>query len=194
MSKEQDKQRTIKEFVDQNDKLISILGVFIGIFVFVQLIDQGIFAYALSILIWVIILVLWIELMEQYPSGDVNWRMILFEHAISFSFLAILLFVFVNYREFWSIGMYFFLWFLMASIVTMIVKKWVRLRRWLNLDTPPKTKWHRWASFITLTILVFGVGYIIAVAVAPQANKVLDEIKHTVDSVDVELKKMRQKQ
>ena len=86
------KKNRLDEFIESNQKLISVLGVFTALTVFTANLQFKVFGYALSFIFMSITLIIWVELLEKFPKGDAHWRLKIFETLLSFSFLALILY------------------------------------------------------------------------------------------------------
>jgi hypothetical protein len=84
-------------FVEENHKLLTVLGVFTALTVFAANLPLRPLGSMLSFLFMALTVTLWLELLERFPSKAAGWRMDWFETLLSFT-------VFILYSIGWSIS------------------------------------------------------------------------------------------
>lgn len=177
------KKNRLDEFIESNQKLISVLGVFTALTVFTANLQFKVFGYALSFIFMSITLIIWVELLEKFPKGDAHWRLKIFETLLSFSFLALILYWLLSYREIWHKIMFFPLTIIFATLLinifTIPIKKYDRFNRFFKTK-PGKLKIIRHLLFLIIIIFFFYVSLWLATIISPYINSLLDEMREEI--------------
>lgn len=116
------KPLSIAEFINENHKHISVIGIFTAVTLFATNIKILYFATALSFLFLTLTLFLWVELIGKFPSkgsGMLGW----FEAILAVSILVIVGYWFVEYRNVWSLILPYVFQLIIVGIVSAIIKK-----------------------------------------------------------------------
>jgi len=177
-------RNSLTDFINDNQKLISVLGVFTALTVFSANLPFKIMGYALSFIFFAVTLLVWIELLEKFPKGKANWRLRLFENLLSYSVLGIFLYWLLAYREIWQVMLVFPLTILLATLFTSIlilpIKRVALLQQFFAL-TPPRVHLLRHVLFFTISVLVLFLSFTISYRIAPPLNHILDEFHDQIE-------------
>jgi len=76
---------TLFQYIEENHKLITTLGVFTALTLFSRQITNGIFANLLSVLSLTLSLIVWLELSGRFPSKMGTYRLYWFESVLGFT-------------------------------------------------------------------------------------------------------------
>lgn len=167
---------TLSQFIESNQKLISVLGVFIALTVFTANLSFRAIGYALSFMFLTLTLIIWIELLEKFPSGEANWRLKVFEILLSYSFLGIIFYWLLAYREIWHSVLFLPLTIILATTITGVltfpIKKYDLFNRFFNTK-PGKLKIVRYVLFLLIIFFVLGISLRISFIISPPINKFL---------------------
>jgi hypothetical protein len=178
-----DDKITLTKFIEDNQKLISILGVFTALTVFTANLSVRALGYVLSFIFLSLTLIIWIELLEKFPRGDANWRLKLFEILLSYSFLGIIIYWLLAYPDIWNSFMFMPLGIILASIfislLTAPIKKYNLFNRFFKTK-PGKLKIVRYALFLSIISVVLAISFKISFAIAPPINEMLDTVRDKV--------------
>jgi uncharacterized membrane protein len=177
-------KNTLSKFIEDNHKLISVLGVFTAITVFSGNMQLRTLGYVLSFIFLLITLIIWTELLEKFPKGTATWRLTAFEDLLAFSFLGILLHWFVAYRDIWHYVMPLFLTIVLATILLGLFSHFIKKFDIFNRVFHVKAggfKFLRYVLLLTIILLVFWGSMIIAAVITQPINKVLDNIHEQIE-------------
>jgi len=113
---------TLKYFIDENHKLLSSIGIFIAITVFSMNLDADYFSIGLSFLFLLLTVLLWIELLRQFPqkgSNLLSW----FEVFLGITLLVLIFYWIIEYYQVWFIFLPFIFQMIVISVSVYPVKK-----------------------------------------------------------------------
>ena len=168
------KAPTLSGFIDENQRLISVLGVFTAICVFVGQLPIQWFAYMLSFAFTLLTVILWLELWSKFPSGSGDWKITTFENILALAVLALLTYVLVDFRRLWKSS------YLMLLIFTIILGGFSGVMKRFDLFNrlfrcrPGERRWLRHLMGVTVLVVVTGASIALANWIAPPLNSVLD--------------------
>lgn len=176
-----DKPR-LKPFIDENSKLISAIGLFIALVIFSKNIEMELFADLFAFVFLFIVIILWTELIEQFPSKEGSWKLIIFENIISYLVLGLVFYWLLEYR-YWSKA---FLIFPIAVLILSIISKIIKREKIFSWADKPKKRFKllRYLVATFLLITVFTISFIIAGLISEPVNNFLDNFKETIKSED----------
>lgn len=173
-------QNTLTNFIEQNQKIISVLGVFTALTVFTANLSFRAFGYALSFIFLSLTLLLWIEVLEKFPKGEANWRLKIFEILLSYTFLGIILYWLLSYREIWHSVMYLPVSIILATIFTSIVTWPIKKYDLFNIifrTKPTKRKFIRYTLYLIIILGILFISVQIANIISPPINALLVELR-----------------
>ncbi len=168
MNEQIENQKPVKislaTFVEENQKLLTVIGVFTAVTLFATNIKILYMATILSFLFLLLTLLLWIELINKFPktgSAILGW----FEAILGICILGLIFYWLVEYREIWQVVLPFFFQLILILILSYIIKKTNLFNRIFKAKPGQKIGWRYIVYFaIMLTTLYIGlyVGYIIS--------------------------------
>ena len=179
--KDSTKQKTsLKDFVDQNSKLISILGVFSALTVFVQEIVKKpigeLFGYVLSFLFLSLSIIILFELMSKAKVKSPSARLRFFKYILQLAIVGILFYWLLSYRTIWRVVMPFVVYGIILWLFSFIIMNFKVLKK---LDNTNSIKLRILKIIIGLGILYIVI-FVIPNFITPIAeiiNNGLDEMK-----------------
>ena len=124
---ESNPKTTLKDFIDENGKLISILGVFSALSVFIQEVTKGpigqLFGYILSFLFLFLSIIILFELLFRTDVDCPSVRFRLFKYMLEITIFGIILYWLLSYRSIWRVVMPFFVWISLTLILSYFATK-----------------------------------------------------------------------
>lgn len=168
---------TLSGFVEQNEKLIGVLGVFTAVSIFTGQLRLHWFAYGLSFVFMLLVVILWIELWSKFPYGSGDWKIAAFEDLLFLAVIGLVAYVLIDYRDIWDQYLAFAIVYLVLSLIMgsalWIVKKYGMFNRLFRAVPRGKT-----VLAYLIAMAIFGMSlyasFRLAVLIAPAANRVLD--------------------
>jgi len=168
------KAPTLSGFIDENQKLISVLGVFTAICLFVGKLPIQWFAYMLSFMFMVLTVILWLELWSKFPSGSGDWKITTFENILMIAVFTLLTYVLVDFRRLWKSS---YLMLLIFAIIlggfSSVMKRFDLFNR-LFRCRPGERRWLRYLLGVAVLSVVGIASIMLANWIAPALNHVLD--------------------
>gem|GEM_PF-1947770 len=167
---------SLSQFVEQNEKLFGVLGVFTAVSVFVGQLRLHWFAYGLSFVFTLLVLILWIELWGKFPSGSGGWKITAFENLLSLAVIGLVAYLFIDYRDIWHqylfVPIFLLIYSVIVGVVSWVTKKYDVFDRLFR--TVPRAK--AFLRFMVIGTTGFYVSNRLAVLITPAVNRVLDTL------------------
>ncbi len=161
----------LKDFVDENHKLLSTIGIFTAITVFSLNIKSTYFSLGLSFLFLFQTLILWSELLSQIPKVATR-RMGWFENFLSYSFLVLIIYWVVEYYMVWNLFLWLIIPLFIVYFISVILKKF-NLFNILFKTTPGEKKALRHILYWTILIVAYILGSKLSALISPYIQKFL---------------------
>jgi hypothetical protein len=172
-------KNSLGKFLEENQRLITVLGVFTALTVFTTNLPLKPIGYLLSFVFLALSLIVWIELLERFPRGEATWKLRVFESLLAYSFMGIFLYWLLAYRELWEKAMPFALAIIISIILTNVVTYPIRKYDVFDrlLGTKSRVlKFVRHALFWIIIVSVLFVSLLIGFVIAPIINHALDNL------------------
>jgi hypothetical protein len=166
-------QVTLAEFVEENQKLITVLGVFTALTIFSSNLSLKPFAHALSFMFMTLSVLLWLELWGKYPSSPGNWTLTWFENILFLTVLAFIAYWLIAFRDIWDKLLAILLFGLILAPFSWLLKKYNIFNR-LFRTQPGKLRPLRYLFGIAIGLAVLYFSLQLAYVVASPVNRVLD--------------------
>jgi len=144
------KKRTLSEHIEENQKLITVIGVFTALAIFAKNIEIVQIRTMLSFLFISIAILVCIELSLKKYDNKPTWRLILFDYAILLSVLFLVGYWLITYFETWSSFIIIPMYLSFITIFIYLLKKIKVIR---NLNNPETIKFKK--IKLTLHYLIF---------------------------------------
>jgi len=176
-------KNTLSDFIEVNQKLLSVLGVFTALTVFTSNLPLKPVGQGLSFIFLALTLLIWTELVQKFPSGTSTWRLILFENLILFCVFGVFAYWMLAYREIWRVFIAIPLLIIFSSIglgiVSFVSKKYNVFNR-LFRTTSDRLIFLRFIGLMLIFILVTTASWHVSLAISPSINHILDKIYSVV--------------
>jgi hypothetical protein len=140
---------SLATFVEQNHKLLTIIGVFTAISIFATNINLLFVATFLSFLFLLLTILLWFELISKFPkngSTNLGW----FEAILGICVLGLIFYWIVEYQNVWEYILPFVIQLIFLAIFSYTVKKTNFFNRVFNAEPGQKKTWRYLIYFITI--------------------------------------------
>jgi len=168
------KKNTLARFIEDNKNLLTIFGVFVAVTTFAAGLPIKSVGSVLAFIFLTLTIIIWLEIWEQFPSGDGTWKLIIFENLLSFGTFVLVFYWLLDYRNVWGYIMPFFIVLILMSIVSAILKKFNIFNRLFHAK-PNERKILRYALGLILLMLMLYLSFGIGEYLAPHANNFLDK-------------------
>lgn len=172
-------QKTLSKFVEDNEKLINVLGVFTAITVFVSELRLQIFGYVLSFAFMAVTVILWLELWGKFPSGKGDWKLIWFENILTLTVMALILYWLIDFRDIWREALVLFIFSIISAVFSIVMKRFGIFNKLFHTQDG-KLKWLRYTLGLIIILIILYTSLIIAYAITPSINNVLDSINESI--------------
>jgi len=115
---------SLKEFIKENNALLSALAVFVAISAFLSRLPINWLNSALSFILFGGIVVILYEIQSYFPKDQnkMSLRLFLFNYVIIFGLWGILLYWLLTFRTFWKVFLFFPLFFLFVLMANSTFK------------------------------------------------------------------------
>lgn len=165
---------TLSEFVENNEKLISVLGVFTAVSLFVSGLSVHWFGYMLSFMFMILTVILWLELWSKFPSGSGDWKITTFENILMVAVFTLFAYVLVDFRDLWKSSYLDLLVFaVIMGTFSSTMKRYDVFNRLFRCQ-PGERRWLRYLLGSTVLLVVVFVSFVLAHFAALGLNRVLD--------------------
>lgn len=169
------------EFVEENQKLITVLGVFTALTMYSSNLPLKPFAYVLSFLFMTLTVLLWLELWGRYPPSQSNWTLTWFENILSLTLLVFIGYWLIAFRDIWDKFLVTLLFGLILAPFSWLLKKYNVFNR-LFRTQPGKLKPLRYLFGIAISLAALFLSLLLAHIIAPLFNRVLDNFYHVMQT------------
>ncbi|SMD44803.1 hypothetical protein SAMN00777080_3437 [Aquiflexum balticum DSM 16537] len=180
LEKEEDKKmeegsKDLASFIDENSKLISVLGVFTALTVFSFNLQIKFVGNLLSFVFLTLVILVWVEIWSRFPKKSSSWRLNLFENILSYSILLIVFYWIIFYRDIWEAILVYVLWILIMSVTGHLISYFKLFQRILGLKV---SKYKIVRIFIGLIIIlpVFFLSFKLAGIIADPLNNLINNV------------------
>jgi hypothetical protein len=179
ISSSKENRVTLTKFIEDNEKLINVLGVFTAITVFVGELRLQAFGYALSFMFMTLTVLLWLELWSKFPSESGDWKITWFENILFLTVLAILVYWLIDFRDIWHEFLFILIFGIISGLFSVVMKKFGIFNKLFHTQAG-KLKWLRYIFGIIILIIIISGSWLLAQSIAPMANEVLDSINESI--------------
>lgn len=172
---------SIATMVTDNHSLITVLGVFVALTIFSSNLPLQPFGYVLSFLFVTASILLWKELINNFPPERGTEGLYWFENILTFSMFVFFAYWVVQYRKVVVKFLFMPIALVLLSIISVTMKRNDAFNRFFN-TTHGQHKTLRnicWFILIMLTLLISGViQALVAPHLGPALDTVFDELSH----------------
>ena len=166
---------TLHSFIEENHKLITVLGVFTALTVFAANLTLKPMGLILSFLFMTLTIILWLELLGRFPSKGAGWRMDWFENILSFTVLALLVYWLLDFRSVWKSVLIVLVFGLVLQGVSAAMRRLNAFNRIFHAK-PGEKRTLRYAVWLVLVVASVALAIGVAALVTPWINSWLDAI------------------
>lgn len=178
---EQDKRKesTLAEFVEENHKLLTTLGVLVAITLFARQISIPLIASFISFALLGATIMVWLELWSRFPkNGSMFLRW--FEDFISLSLFMLIAYWFLEYGQIWKKLIFLPIAFLLLWIITRVIRRFNLVDRLVPLGSKAQ-KQFRYILGTVILYATLGVA-LVASLLAPPVNSWIDRVRELLKS------------
>lgn len=177
----QEDKVTLAAFIDDNYKLLSALGVFVGLTLFASNLPLKSIGYSLSFLFVSATVLIMLELWERFPSKSGTTRLFWFENILFLSSLLVVAYWFVEFRAMWHQYLVVPILCILLWLVSAVIKRFDLFNRLFRTE-PGGRKILRYIFGFALIGVVFVVSYAVATWLTPPINTFLDEVRRSMEA------------
>ncbi len=178
-----EKEKTLKDFIEENHKLISVLGIMVAITTFSYNLPLKSAGYILSFIFLSISLVLWIELIKNFPK-DPKGNLAYFSILINWAIMGVLGYWVLAYRLMFQTVSFLICFiailFAMSKIIPPLLEK-----VWGINDGKNRIR-KKVIGFIYLIVFSI-ITYYLTRIVSPYVNYLLDLIWNHIKNLDLKI-------
>lgn len=170
------KEHRLCQFVEDNHKLLTALGVFIALTAFSAQLQVKQLGYFLSFLLFVATSLLWIELWTQFPSGESNWRLMAFENVLMMSGFLYVFYCLVEFRFAWWAFLPLVIAAVMLTILSAVAKRLDLFNRAFRARRGQKETVRIVLGILVIAVVLY-LSLRVSVLIGYDMNTVLDDIR-----------------
>jgi hypothetical protein len=186
----QKNENKLDTFIEDNYKLLSILGVFTALTVFATSITVKWIAYVLSFLFLTETILIWLELWAKFPKLGINiidfnrlfiFKLFLFKSTLLLSTLVLIGYWLLAFRIIWR----FFLFLPIAYILIGLITKLLKNKLYNTVHSLVRNWKGRglikgFILIVYLAILI--ISFILATLLSPPINKLIEAMERTLQN------------
>jgi hypothetical protein len=167
---------SLSDFIDQNHKLISVLGIFTALTVFTSSLQVKAIGNILSFIFLALTVLVWFELWGKFPSTDTTFRLTWFESILQFAIFGIVVYWLIEYRSIWKHMLTVLLFGIIAASFSQFMKRKNIFNRLFQTEHG-RLKWLRYIFGIILIVIILIISVVVASIIAPYVNGFLDKTR-----------------
>jgi hypothetical protein len=177
---------TLGQFVENQQKLISVLGIFTAITTFTYNLPLKPFGYFLSSIFLLISILIWFELWARFPRRPESKSLSLFENLMHLVLCGLFGYWLLAYRMLWYKISYFVIWIFTITILSNLLTKYNLPRKIMGKKLSEK-KTAKIIFGIIFFAICFVIAYYIAKFIAPFTNAMVDMFFRDLNNYKFEL-------
>lgn len=162
---------SLSDFIENNHKLISSLGIFTALTAFSMNITNKYFKFGLSFLSLTLSVMLFIELIGQFPKKGASllgW----FETVLTFTFLGYVCYWIIDYYTFWKLFLIYLIQLFIVGTVSFIIKKFDLFNKLFKTNSGQK-KNLRYLLFFLVILFSSYIGLYLGRLISPKIKEIL---------------------
>lgn len=167
---------SLTEFIEENQRTISVLGVFTALTVFSRQLPLRVLSDILSFLFLAATVLLWFELLGRYPAKSSSFRMSMFESILSLAIMVLVFYWLVLYREFWRHLLVLLFFAGLSTLLTKVMQHYNVFNRVFNAKQH-RRRGLRHLLYFVLQGLILVTSMMLAALLGIPANRWLDETR-----------------
>lgn len=172
---------TLASAVEENHKLITVLGVFTALTVFAANLRLQPFGQVLSFLFMSLTILVWFELWGRFPNERGNWTLTWFENLLFITVLAVVLYWLVDFRELWHTYLWLLVFSVILAVFSTVMKKFDVFNR-LFRTQPGKLRFLRYGLGLVIVLGTLYCSIWISARITPSINLFLDVFNNTMQT------------
>ena len=169
------RRMTLHAFVEENHKLLTVLGVFTALTVFAANLPLKSLGSMLSFLFMAMTVILWLEVLERFPSKGAGWRMDWFEILLSFTVLVLAFYWFVDFRRVWDYWLVIPVAAPLLWAASKVMDRFDLFNRVFRAK-PDEKRTLRYALWVVFIVGALLAAISIAAVVTPHVDRWLDKV------------------
>jgi len=162
---------SLTQYIEENHKLITVLGVFTALTVFARSLPITTLGLFLSFLFMTLAVFVWLELFARFPSKAGGWRVTWFENILSLSVFMLVIYWILDYRQVWSQVLIIPVFGMLMGAISFLLKRFDVFNR-LFRSQPDEKRALRYVFGIAIVAIAF---FLSALVVSP-LNHLLDHL------------------
>ncbi len=163
---------SLYDFINDNHKVITVLGVFTALTAFSSTFPIEGFAKGVSTLFLTLTLLVWIELWGRFPSSMGTTTLFWFENVLSLTMLALIAYWVVSVRIIFPPLVFILVFGLTLSLITWILQRFDLFNRILHTE-PGGRKVLRYVLGIIILIVSFAITFLITALISLPIDQLL---------------------
>jgi len=166
---------TLARFVEDNHKLLTVLGAFTAMTVFATNLPVKPIGFILAFLFMSMSILVWLEVWSRFPSVEGTGRLTLFENLLSYTLLILVGYWLVDFRPVWDQFLALVLWIAVMSVISALMKHYNVFNRMFHTE-PGKRRPLRFVFGIALILTVFLGSFFVSRTVGPRIDTAMDSV------------------
>jgi hypothetical protein len=154
-------QITLTDFINENYRILSALGVFTAATVFSANLSLPPFNSWLSFMLMAATVFLWLELVGKFPSGRGSQLLVWFENILTLTTIFLILYWLVAYRSEWRGLLPIPVGLVLLWVIGSLIRR-SRLFDRISSVKPRAGKVLRWLTWVTVIVLVLFGAWVIS--------------------------------
>lgn len=167
---------TLKEYIDGNDKLLTILGVFAALTVYFSSLEIKLLATILSLTSLTCTLLIWFELWTTFPSKGGEWKIIAFENVLSVGNFALIFYWLYAVDQFYPLALSYVIGFIIMWPLSWGIKKFDLFKRILGYKQGDGKGMRAVFAWVIVGLVFIG-SMLLGEHLSPYLSKFLNEMK-----------------
>lgn len=176
------KKPSLTDYIEENQKLISVLGVFAALSVFSLTFSIKAIGYVLSFVFLTLTVIVWIELWTKFPKKPVSGLLSIFEWLLMVSTFGVCFYWLLAYRDIWEGIMVFVLWIILLSLMSYPISRFKLIDKIFGTKLS-KYKIIRILFGLIIVFILLQLSIIGASFLAKPVNTLLEEMQVGIDSL-----------
>lgn len=173
---------TLKDFINENDKLLTTLGIFSALTIFFAEQSGGLLSAFLSVGSLTCTVLVWLELWSNFPAGSVSRKLLIFENVLTGLAFILIFYWILKLYEFSILAIWYLIFLIFLSIFSLLFKKFNLFNRFFKAQ-PGSKKFLRYIIGGIVIVVTLWISQKLSILVLPSVNKFLTEAKSSFSEV-----------
>ena len=181
---QQAERNTLGEFIENNHRLLSAVGLFTALTIFATNLEIEILGAFLSFLLLSATVILWMELLEKFPaSAPATAKLTWFESTLSGAMLVVVFYWLLQFRGFWRSLLAIPIVLVLVGIFSGVLKRFDAFNRAFSAKPGQKRGWRYFVAFIVYSAAMLGAILIAAQITESSVGPWLDNVRQLLDEM-----------